>query len=868
MRGSQTDGRIIIMEGEILVGEGPPIHIHHREYEYFHVLKGELEFEVGDQNVLGTADTRIHAPRFVKHRYRNVNSTGARLQFVFQPAGIEHYFEEVSKVIVAQQLDCFAIDITQSDFVVNQSGGGQKLHVLPYPNAYYRIVLHGNQTNNQVTIIEGVIYINEGARLHYHMNEDEMFFVINGTLQFAVGGKQFCARAGTSVYISRNIKYCCYSMPPVTYPALAGYYELQKTIGNGGFGKVKQAIHLLTGEHVAIKIIDKAKLGSDVARIALEIKAMKDLRHQHICQLYQVIETDEYYFLVLEYFCNGELFDYIVNRNRLSEEQARHFFRQIVSAVAYMHKKGYCHRDLKPENLLLDRRENLKLIDFGLCAQPTGGINLAYLGTACGSPAYAAPEIIAGTTYRGDVADVWSLGVLLYALLCGSLPFDDENIASMYAKIQNGVYHIPSWLSQESVALLRLMLQVDPPKRIRIDDLLRHRWLINNVYPEPIKWESIYHNKLEISCIREMSLYYGRTVNDLAQELSSKKYDYMTATYFILYDLKSRNKPIRLLPNRVQSIHSRAFDGHHHPASSIPANLLREKNQDLTPRSRTVHRHPPPADLLLISQQNKTHVPSPHANRSTTPSHTEQRHRSHKTPNKENVENSHTKRHERTTPTVKAPNCQRILMFAESPSGSKRTGEKKGDHRLSASKSFDDGLDDNNLDDSKIASALKAFSVGAVDSDDLDVYLTPQRQKKNVRSLFGSVERGLNTVKQILTPKRTNGNKPRKTWETANVTPIHIDDPDQVCDLLEQAIKNNSQLQYKEKGSRFVYDVFIEDDWGKIVLEFDLEVVTIQGKELGIQRKRTKGSAWHYKRCCEDIIRQLTRLLPNLQTSV
>ncbi|CAF0784598.1 unnamed protein product [Rotaria sordida] len=659
-------------------------------------------------------------------------------------------------------------------------------------------------------------------------------------------------------------------MPQVAYPVLSGYYELQKTIGNGGFGKVKQAIHLLTGEHVAIKIIDKAKLGSDVARIALEIKAMKDLRHQHICQLYQVIETDEYYFLVLEYFCNGELFDYIVNRNRLSEEQARHFFRQIVSAVAYMHKKGYCHRDLKPENLLLDRRENLKLIDFGLCAQPKGGINLAYLGTACGSPAYAAPEIIAGTNYRGDVADVWSLGVLLYALLCGSLPFDDENIASMYAKIQNGVYHIPPWLSQESIALLRLMLQVDPTKRIRIDDLLRHRWLINNVYPEPVKWESIYQNKLDVSCIREMALYYGRTVNDIAQELSCKKYDYMAATYFILYDLKSRNKPIRLLPNRTQPMNCRAFDEHHHhQASSIPANLLREKNQDLTPRSRTTHRHPPPADLLLISQQNKTHLPSSYGNKSTIPSYNEQFNRNHKTPNKENVENSHTKRHERTTPTVKPPNCQRILMFAESPGGgSRRTTEKKGDHRLSASKSFDDGLDDNNLDDSKIASALKAFSVGAVDSDDLDVYLTPQRQKKNVRSLFGSVERGLNTVKQILTPKRINGNKPRKTWETANVTPINVDDPDQICDLLEQAIKNNSQLKYKEKGSRFIYNVFIEDDWGKIVLEFDLEVVAIQGKELGIQRKRTKGSAWHYKRCCEDIIGQLTRLLPPLQTSV
>ncbi|CAF4321562.1 unnamed protein product, partial [Adineta steineri] len=203
----------------------------------------------------------------------------------------------------------------------------------------------------------------------------------------------------------------------------------------------------------------------------------------------------------------------------------------------------------------------------------------------------------------------------------------------------------------------------------------------------------------------------------------------MTATYFILLDLKSRHKPIRLLPNRTQTMNAKLADGRTHQASSIPANLLREKNQEANPRSRTVHRHPQPADLLLISQQDKTHLPPTYGNKLPVPSNSEQRNRNHKTPNKENNENSHPKHHERTTPTAKTPNCQRILMFAESPGGSKKAVEKKGDHRISASKSFDDGLDDDNLDDSKIASALKAFSVGAVDSDDLDVYLTPQRQK-------------------------------------------------------------------------------------------------------------------------------------------
>ena len=171
----------------------------------------------------------------------------------------------------------------------------------------------------------------------------------------------------------------------------------------------------------------------------------------------------------------------------------------------------------------------------------------------------------------------------------------------------------------------------------------------------------------------------------------------MTATYFILLDLKSRHKTIRLLPHSSQSIGSRTIDGHPQPhVSSIPANLLREKNQDTTARSRAVHRHPPPADLLLISQQEKNHLP-PFSGKKTavTSNNTDERSRNHKTPNKENVENSQSKRSDRTTPTIKlvqyvesittvevflcrAPNCQRILMFAESPGGSRRTCEKKG----------------------------------------------------------------------------------------------------------------------------------------------------------------------------------------------
>lgn len=157
------------------------------------------------------------------------------------------------------------------------------------------------------------------------------------------------------------------------YPALLGQYYLEKTIGCGGFAKVKLATHALTGEKVAIKIMQKQALMEDLPRVKQEINALKSLKHANICKLYQVVETESHYFLIMEYCCGGELFDHIVEKEKLSEEEARFFFRQIVSAVSYLHSQGFAHRDLKPENILLDRKQNLKLIDFGLCIKPERG---------------------------------------------------------------------------------------------------------------------------------------------------------------------------------------------------------------------------------------------------------------------------------------------------------------------------------------------------------------------------------------------------------------------------------------------------------------------------------------------------------------
>ncbi|CAH3197549.1 unnamed protein product, partial [Porites evermanni] len=290
----------------------------------------------------------------------------------------------------------------------------------------------------------------------------------------------------------------------------------------GGFAKVKLAVHSLTGEKVAIKIMNKKELGSDLPRVQREIDAMKNLTHQHVCQLYHVIQTEEYIFMVMEYAPGGELFDYIVAKDKLREDEARGFFRQIVSAVAYIHDRGYAHRDLKPENLLLDDDQNIKLIDFGLVAKPRGGMT-DHLDTCCGSPAYAAPELISGFPYHGNEVDLWSMGVLLYALLCGFLPFDDDNTFKLYKLIQKGEYEVPEWLSPGnfmcSAKILSQLLQVNPKRRVTIKGLLNHEWMMKG-YAAPVRWTSRIkvHDKPDPGVLLEMASYY-----DVSLEAMNKR---------------------------------------------------------------------------------------------------------------------------------------------------------------------------------------------------------------------------------------------------------------------------------------------------------------------------------------------------------
>ncbi|KAJ5154359.1 Ubiquitin-associated domain (UBA) [Penicillium coprophilum] len=268
-------------------------------------------------------------------------------------------------------------------------------------------------------------------------------------------------------------------------------YQTVKVLGEGSFGKVKLAIHQPSGRQVALKIIPRRKLLSRdmVGRVEREIQYLQLLRHPHIIKLYTVIATKTDIVMVLEY-AERELFDYLVRKGRCADDEARKFFQQIICAVEYCHRHKIVHRDLKPENLLIDNQKNVKIADFGLSNIMTDG---NFLKTSCGSPNYAAPEVISGKLYAGPEVDVWSCGVILYVLLVGRLPFDDDYIPALFKKIAAGTFHIPGYISSGAARLIRAMLQVHPVHRITIPEIRQDPWFTKNLpqYLEPPREEFI-----------------------------------------------------------------------------------------------------------------------------------------------------------------------------------------------------------------------------------------------------------------------------------------------------------------------------------------------------------------------------------------
>nr|NP_569972.1 Salt-inducible kinase 2 [Drosophila melanogaster]AAF45711.1 Salt-inducible kinase 2 [Drosophila melanogaster]AJP62078.1 FI24002p1 [Drosophila melanogaster] len=329
-------------------------------------------------------------------------------------------------------------------------------------------------------------------------------------------------------------------------PMRVGFYDIERTIGKGNFAVVKLARHRITKNEVAIKIIDKSQLDqTNLQKVYREVEIMKRLKHPHIIKLYQVMETKNMIYIVSEYASQGEIFDYIAKYGRMSESAARFKFWQIISAVEYCHKKGIVHRDLKAENLLLDLNMNIKIADFGFSNHFKPGELLA---TWCGSPPYAAPEVFEGKQYTGPEIDIWSLGVVLYVLVCGALPFDGSTLQSLRDRVLSGRFRIPFFMSSECEHLIRRMLVLEPTRRYTIDQIKRHRWmcpeLLEHVLIAKYNLGAERQTSVEPSedILRIMAEYVGIGSDKTRASLKKNTYDHVAAIYLLLQDRVSHKK--------------------------------------------------------------------------------------------------------------------------------------------------------------------------------------------------------------------------------------------------------------------------------------------------------------------------------------
>ncbi|KAJ1528638.1 hypothetical protein ONE63_007033 [Megalurothrips usitatus] len=347
---------------------------------------------------------------------------------------------------------------------------------------------------------------------------------------------------------------------PAGSKQIAGMYDLLETLGRGHFAVVKLARHVFTGEKVAVKVIDKNKL-DDVSRAHLyqEVRCMKLVQHPNVVRLYEVIDTNTKLYLILELGDGGDLYDYIMRHEGrgLDEETARNYFRQIVRAIDYCHRLHVVHRDLKPENVVFFETLGIvKLTDFGFSNRFCPGQKLE---TSCGSLAYSAPEILLGDSYDAPAVDVWSLGVILYMLVCGQAPFQEANDSETLTMIMDCKYTVPVHVSDNCKRLIARMLVREPDKRATLEEISRDSWLAMDEAEEPqgellplVSREQVSDDDHNV-IIQKMANGNIATKEEIIEALDKNEYNYITATYFLLAERRLKQVRQALLPKRPVS---------------------------------------------------------------------------------------------------------------------------------------------------------------------------------------------------------------------------------------------------------------------------------------------------------------------------
>ena len=314
-------------------------------------------------------------------------------------------------------------------------------------------------------------------------------------------------------------------------PKILSDYTFIKDIGEGNFGKVKLSILNATNENFAIKILNKEKLKSQTKSSAYnEIEIISKLNHENIIHVEKILEDKDNYYIIMEYCDNGELFEYIVNNERLDQIESSIFFYQLINGVEYIHKQGFAHRDLKPENLLLTKNKILKIIDFGLCHDFDGK---TLLKTKCGSPSYAAPEILKGLPYDGFKTDIWCCGIILYGMLCGYLPFDGDDNQETFKQIVECNPEYPSFLEEDSINLLIGILNPKPKNRLSICQIKKH--------PFYLRGKNHYLHEHEKDIIRECVKEEDKNNYGNYNSVEKKKYE--------LSSIKKKNKEVNTFNN-------------------------------------------------------------------------------------------------------------------------------------------------------------------------------------------------------------------------------------------------------------------------------------------------------------------------------